>query len=362
MERMRQPDAKPQHQQPLPLESVSWDDLRIFLACSEKESFRAAAKALSLDSATVIRRISRLEQALGARLFSRLSEGVKLTDEGKCIINEARIMERASFNILRQTQLDSLSLRGVVRIAITEGLGTYWMLPKLLDFQKANRLLTIEMYCTMAYTDISRLEADIAINFTSPTAAELIAQRIGYLHVYPFASANYVKSFGIPKSTSDLVNHRIIQQVAPLLDEEAYAKAIGVDSVEGIVGFRTNGSSAVLYAVERDAGIGFLPTYAPALGANILPIDIGLRHRLEIWMTYHPNLRKSPRHMIVIDWLKRIFDARQFPCFGADFIHPTELTPRIAEAVKSARAEGFIAAAPFKSRRPSESPASGKEE
>jgi len=349
MELTRHSDVKSQHSPSSPLDTISWDDLKIFLICSEKESFRAASKALSIDSATVVRRIERLERAMGARLFYRLSDGVKLTDEGRRIVGEARIMERASYNIFRQTQLDSTSLRGVVRVAITEGLGTYWVLPRLLDFQKTNRLLTIEMFCTMAHTDVSRMEAEIAINFASPTAEELIAHRIGYLHVYPFASRNYVTWFGAPTDKGDLVRHRIIQQVAPLLDEKAYARAIGVESVEGIVGFRTNGSSAVLYAVERDAGIGFLPTYAPALGAHVVPIDVGLRHRLEIWMTYHPNLRKSPRHMLVIDWFKRIFDAKRFPCFGEEFIHPNELSQRMAEAVKGARGEGFAASAPLRS-------------
>lgn len=348
MEKMRQVDAK--MQQGLgSFDEVSWDDLRIFLGCSEKASFRAAAKALSLDSATVIRRIERLERALGAKLFFRLSDGVRLTDEGKRIVSEARIMERASFNILRQTHLNSASLRGIVRVAITEGLGTYWVLPRLLDFQKANRFLTVEMHCTMAHTDVSRLEAEIAINFARPAAGELIAQRIGYLHVYPFASVNYVKQFGMPKDKSELVRHRIIQQIAPILDENGYARELGVETVEGIVGFRTNGSSAVLYAIERDAGIGLLPTYAPALGADVLPIDVGIQVRLEIWMTYHPNLRQSQRHITVIEWFKRIFSSRRFPCFGEEFIHPTELTPKISEVVKSIRSDGFAATLPLKS-------------
>ncbi|TPV97760.1 MAG: hypothetical protein USCAAHI_02796 [Beijerinckiaceae bacterium] len=73
---------------------------------------------------------------------------------------------------------------------------------------------------------------------------------------------------------------------------------------------RTNTSSAVLYAVERGAGIGMLPNYALALGAKLVPIDVGMKHRLDIWLTYHPDLRNLYPHMLVVDWLRQIFDFR----------------------------------------------------
>jgi DNA-binding transcriptional LysR family regulator len=344
----RQPDAKSQQPKPQSTNAVSWDDLRIFLSCSENSSFRAASKELRLNSATVVRRIDRLEQAMGVRLFYRLAEGVQLTDDGNRIAKDARDMQRASFNIARKSQIHGNSLRGVVRIAVTEGIGTYWLLPRLLSFQQANRLLTIEMISTMTYSDVGKLESDISINFTRPESPDLIAVRLGYLHIHGFASVNYIQKYGFPRDVSELSGHRIIQQSAPLLDESAYARQIGVESVEGIVGFRTNSSAAVLYAIERDAGIGFLPTYASVLGERLVPIDIGgARYRLEIWMTYHPNLRGSPRHMTVVDWLRRVFDYRRFPCFGEEFVHPSELVQQMREAKETSSGEGYAAAFPL---------------
>ena len=60
--------------------TLSWDDLRVFLACAEQSSFRKAAKLLKIDSATIVRRIERLEQVIGYRLFVRHkveSEGLR---------------------------------------------------------------------------------------------------------------------------------------------------------------------------------------------------------------------------------------------------------------------------------------------
>ncbi len=141
--------------------------------------------------------------------------------------------------------------------------------------------------------------------------------------------------------------HRLIQQISPLLEEGSYERALGVESLEGIVGVRTNTSSAVFYAVERGAGIGMLPNYALVLGAKLVPIDVGVAYRLDIWMTYHPDLRNSDRHMLVVNWLRQIFDGRRFPCFAEKFIHPYDLMPLMSDTTLTSSAEGFASANPF---------------
>ena len=129
--------------------SVSWDYLRLFLACADSGSFRRAGKRLAIDAATVVRRIDRLEIAIGQRLFNRLNAGVTLTDDGNLLAADVRAMERCSLDIIRRTKIIDERVRGVVRVAISEGLGTYWLMPKLIEFQYANRMLTFELNCTM---------------------------------------------------------------------------------------------------------------------------------------------------------------------------------------------------------------------
>jgi DNA-binding transcriptional LysR family regulator len=327
------------------LRTLSWDDLRIFLTCAEQSSFRKAAKLLKINSATIVRRIERLEQVIGYRLFVRHTDGVSVTAEGRMVVEHAQTMERAIFNIVRQSEISVEGIRGLVRVAITEGLGTIWVLPRLLEFQKANRYLTFELQQTMELTDVGRLHADISIQFRRPERPDLVAVQLGYLHTYPFVSESYKNSFGLPKAPSDLKLHRVVQQISPQLEEGVYERVLGVESLEGIVGVRTNASSAVLYAVERGAGIGVLPTYVLALGAKLVPIDVGLKNRLDIWMTYHPDLRNSYRHMLVVDWLRQIFDGRRFPCFDEKFIHPRDLLPLMTDT--TCNGEGFAAGNPI---------------
>src|SRR5210317_1395216 len=61
---------------------MDWDDLRFFLAVASAGSLSAAARALNVNTTTVLRRIANLEQALDARLFERLRSGYELTPDG----------------------------------------------------------------------------------------------------------------------------------------------------------------------------------------------------------------------------------------------------------------------------------------
>lgn len=338
-------DAKMHRDLPDMIRTLSWDDLRFFLVCGEQSSFRKAANILKINSATIIRRIERLEQVIGYRLFVRHTDGVTVTAEGRMILEHVQTMESAIFNIVRKSEISVEGIRGLVRVAISEGLGTAWVLPRLLEFQKTNRYLTFELQQTMALTDVGRLQADISIQYLRPERADLVTVQLGYLHIYPFVSEAYKNEFGVPKAFSDLKLHRLIQQLSPQL-EGIYERLLGVESLEGIVGVRTNSGAAVLYAVERGAGIGFLPNYALALGAKLVPIDIGLKYRLDVWMAYHPDLRNSHRHLSIIDWLRQIFDGRRYPCFGEKFIHPNELLVSMSGRISKYSGEGFAAANP----------------
>jgi DNA-binding transcriptional LysR family regulator len=342
------PAAKTQHNSlQLNINRLSWDDLRIFLACVSQASFRKAGVVLNLSSSTIVRRIERLESALGAVLFHRLPDGVTLTPEGRSIVGSARQAELAFFDIIRQRAFAGNAPRGQVKISISEGLGTYWMLPRLVNFQREYPFLTIDVNCAMANADVMRMEADVAIQFERPTQPDLIAYKLGKLHIYPFAAQSYIDTYGMPTCLDDFSKHRLVDQVAPALEKDAWAHALGISDIQGVVGIRTNSSTAVLYAVEKGAGIGALPTYALALGAPVVPIDVGLTSALDIWLTFHSSARKTERIRLVIDWIKRIFDPNVYPWFQNSFIHPIDLVDQVPREAAANFVGNSLASKPY---------------
>ncbi|MDQ8726590.1 LysR family transcriptional regulator [Bradyrhizobium sp. LHD-71] len=324
-----------------------WDDLHVFLVCAEHRSFRRAADVLGLTNTTLMRRMDRLEHQLGTKLFVRHQSGLLLSDAGKSILDDVKEMERLSFNVRRAAAQAAAVPTGLVRVAVTEGPGTYWVLPRLIDFQNTYQTLTVDLRCAMEQADVTRLEADIAIQLEKPRNPELICTRLGRLHIYPFASEVYVRNYGLPASPTEWQFHRIVVQVAPQLDESAYARVLGLETLEGVTGIRTNSSTATLYAVERGAGIGFLPSCAKALGAPLVPVTFPFNHNMDLWLTYHRDLKNSQPHMIVVDWLRRIFDSKTYPCFRDEFIHPNDLVPMMEGAREAVGIEGYTAPRPL---------------
>jgi DNA-binding transcriptional LysR family regulator len=325
---------------------ASWDDLKSFLVCAKHKSFRNAAEVLALTSTTLMRRIDRLEVRIGCKLFLRDQSGLTLSEEGLAMIADVTEMERHAFNIFRRAHQSSNDPAGTVRVAVTEGPGNFWILPRLIDFQKTYRKITVDLRCAMEQADVARLESDIAIQLEPPTSPDLIVAKLGRLHIYPFVSEDYQKLYGIPASLDELNSHRIIKQNAPQVDDSAYARILGLTSLEGIVGIKTNSSIGVLYAVERGAGVGFLPTSSIALGARLVAVDMGVSHHADLWLTYHKEFRNSDRHKIVIEWLKKIFDPKIHACFRDEFIHPDALVPLMAASRENFGLQGFTAGGP----------------
>lgn len=303
----------------------NWDDMKIFLGCAEAGSFRKASEQLQMQNSTVVRRIERLEGDLKITLFARLANGIKLTQEGQNLLHHARRFGQGERDVLQALAAADPSHRGIVRIGTTDGLGTYWLTPLLVEFQRANPNIVVEVLCANEPSDVKNLKADISIQYDEPTVGDLVRKKIGRHHIYTFASKKYLSIYGRPSSAAEMVDHRLVDQVGAQLNDGIWPAFFNLPSIEGVVGVRSNSSISVYLAIESGAGIGALPTYIPLLGAEIEPVDVGFQHAMDLWLTYHPEAMKLPRVRRVADWVQECFNPRTYPWFGDSFIHPRDL-------------------------------------
>ncbi len=174
------------------------------------------------------------------------------------------------------------------------------------------------------------METDVAVQLDKPQRPDVKALRLGRLHIYPFMSRQYAENYGVPRSRDDLKQHRIVYQRGSQIEEGALERILNIPNIESIVALRTNTSMAHACAIDLGIGIGGLPTYIAVTGSRLIPLDIDLRHHVDIWMTYHPDARSVGRVSHFIDWLRTLFDPKRYPWFGDEFIHPTELAKTYA--------------------------------
>lgn len=85
--------------------------LRYFLAVAEAGSFGRAARALYISQPPLSRQIRKLEQSVGAELFDRVRDGVRLTDAGRVLYEESG---RLLGQVERAVQLSRRAARGEI--------------------------------------------------------------------------------------------------------------------------------------------------------------------------------------------------------------------------------------------------------
>lgn len=324
-----------------------WQSIRVFLVLERSGSFRAAASKLGVSVNSVRRRIDDLEAQIGTPLLTRHVDGIRLTAEGQAILESAGRMEAAAFGLIRTSETAPFAEAGEVRIAVTEGLGAFWLAPRLVEFQRANPRLTIDLRCAMESADVLRLEADVAIQLTRPTSPDLRVVKLGRMHLLPYAARNYEQTYGLPAAPDELARHRIVVQASgQTIRLEDYSQAVpGFPSTIPIT-LKVNVSSAYYWAIAKGAGIGLLPTYASAIGAQVVPVDNLGRFSRDIWLTFHPDVERIDRVRRTIDWLRAAFDGRRFPWFRDEFIHPRDLPTAIKGELLPDLFAGFTAMTP----------------
>ena len=315
------------HSAQAPEASSHWDDFRLFGETAKAGSFSAAARRLQLTQRTISRRIKSLEQRLGVRLLDRLPHGVVPTSEGQKVLDAVRRVDDTFVDVQRRVRGSDGRCEGAVRISLTDGLATFWLAPRLGALQETHPGISVEFQCSVEPADVLKMESDLSIRFRKPEAPDLVTLKLGTLHGLPWASPAYLARFGRPAKPEDLLGHRLLDHdfyhhVAP--DCDAWLALLRATKQSAPW---TNSSASLLSAAQNGVGIALLPSYFCTFAEGILPLDLGLRTRSTIWLTYHPNVRGAARVRAVIDWIKSLFDQRRCPWFREAFHPPATPSP-----------------------------------
>jgi DNA-binding transcriptional LysR family regulator len=272
---------------------ISWDDLRYFLAAARAGSLVAAGSHLGVDHTTVGRRLKSLEGRLGATLFDRNSNRLRLTPEGLSALADVEGMEAITNSLWRRLGGSDDRVAGEIRLSIGGGLALNWLIPALRPFLDEHQDLSISwLTADSPAFDVTR-DADLAILTERPTETQLVARKLGSVKLATFATAPYVARWGVPTSLDELNTGRLLQL-------EHYERLPALEpwnalTRSGSPVFRLSNAAAVNVAVETNAVVALLPGGADQTlpGLTKLPIDLGLS--IDYWLVFHEDRRQIVR-------------------------------------------------------------------
>lgn len=287
------------------MQQLDWDDLRVFIAVVDGGSLRAASLALGVNHSTVFRRLHRLEESVGARLFDRLPEGYSLTQTGEDF--------RAHATRVRE-EVDALQLavlgkdfkpRGTIRITAPDNIA-YAYLPRYFEtFRSTYPAIQIELIAGGTSLDLTRREADIAVRATKTPPDYLIGRKACSLAWAFYASPEYLDSNGRPVKKKDLTSHRVIAGDGQTVRLPGMAW-LDKNCRDQIVA-RCNTLNAMSSLAAAGFGIALLPDdqFKPEL-ERLFPMRP--EERTDLWILTHPELRKTERIRLM---MKHLFDSMQ---------------------------------------------------
>jgi len=265
---------------------MDWDDLRLFLAVARAESLSGAGKALRLDPATLGRRIARLEEVLGARLFIKSPQGYALTDEGARVLAHAERAEQAMTGAVEELR-GTRGLTGQIRLGAPDGCANYLLPQVLAAICDENPGLEVQIIALPRVFNLSKREADMAVGVSRPEAGRLSVQKLTDYHLSLAASDAYLARAGSPTTPEDLRSHRMVGYIPDMIfDKELdYLGQLGVTSVP----LASNSVSVQLNWLRHGAGIGVVHDFARPSAPELRRLLPDLRLTRSFWLIRHAD-------------------------------------------------------------------------
>lgn len=143
------------------MKPVDWGDVQHFLAVAESGSIGSAAKRLAVNHSTVLRRLGRLEAALGSRLFDRLPGGYALTGAGNQLAEQLDGLSAQVESAQRQSSGLERTIEGTVSIACAAALVAGWLMPLLAQFRRRHPAVRLQLMVDGA--ERARASADLVV-------------------------------------------------------------------------------------------------------------------------------------------------------------------------------------------------------
>lgn len=282
-----------------------WDDLRIFLAAARAGSLGAAGQRLGVDTATVGRRVARLESALKCTLLARSQGGLRLTASGAQLLQIAVEAESAMEAAARVTQPDQVA--GTVRISTAEGFGSVVLAPALPALAAERPGLRVELAAQTVFLSPSRREVDMAITLSEPNGGRLIVEPLTPYQLALYAAPDYLAHAPELTRIEDLRAHQIVGYVNDLVGTPELRY---LDEV--LPGLTPNLASSSIQAqrgiVAAAGGIAVLPCFMADGLVRVLPKQVLLERRF--WLSIHREVHGTARARAVTRWLKDLVQTK----------------------------------------------------
>lgn len=247
--------------------------MRTFVRVVEAGSFSAVAKESNTTQSAVSKQVAALERELEAKLLSRTTRSLALTEEGERYFEQARRLVAEIVEAEASLKRGGQQLKGWLHVAASVGFGRLKLMPPVQTFLTKHPGVKIDLKLSDGFIDLVERGIDVATRIGELPDSSLIARQIAVSRRELLAHRSYLRSLpkGIksPKSPDDLGQHNCIVYTGTTMrnawrlvagpgaaDPEGTTRIV---KVEGCL--QTDSSEVVRASVLAGMGICYTPTW-----------------------------------------------------------------------------------------------------
>jgi len=291
-------------------------ELSALVAVVEHRGFSAAARSGGLRKATLSDRVKSLEDRLGVRLLVRTTRSLRLTDEGRGYVEQARLALDAARKAESAALATRAQPRGTLRMSVSPAIADMVLEHVVAPYVRDHPDVSVDLDASTRLVDFARDGIDLAVRVGPLADSSLVVRRLGSGRGGYYASPSYLERRGAPKRPEDLQRHDVIAMSrGDRLPEWHFASGTRKRSV--VLRPRIVVSSFELGVGAAVAGLGVVPcprhVARPLVARGLLaPVLASWTPRaFDLNVVFSPGAANAPKTRVMIDRLASFFAKRK---------------------------------------------------
>lgn len=181
-----------------------FEAMSMFLAAIEAGSFSAAAREMGVPVPTLSRKVADLEALLGARLLTRTTRKLALTDSGIAYAAAARRILEQLNETEREAAGEFTAPRGELVVTAPLLFGRLHVLPVVSDFLALFPEVNVRLILGDQIVDLVDDHVDMAVRIGKLPDSGVIAMHIGSMRSVVCGSPKLLDGLGVPETPEAL--------------------------------------------------------------------------------------------------------------------------------------------------------------
>lgn len=267
--------------------ALQWDDLRVVLAIAEHGTLSAAAVQLNVSHPTLSRRLQRIEQRLGTRLFERLPTQLRATSAGEEVCALAQRLRVEVSALERRIVGRDTAADGMVRLTAPDAVAEYLLPGMLATICQQHPGLQLDLLVSNQLLSLAQRQADIALRITARPDDALSGRQVGAVAMAVYASRARAGATGEGQPWVGFDAALACSGPGAWVARHVPARDIRL---------RANTLLGAAQAVKSGIGCGVLPCFVGAALPELVRVGEPLPELTQpLWMLMQPDMARLPR-------------------------------------------------------------------